>query len=115
MEAREKQVWIYEAESGRLPYREWLLALKDRRAREVIVSRIARVRSGNLGSVRSVGDSVFELKVNHGPGYRVYFGQDGNEWVILLCGGDKSTQDADIKKAKTYWADYKAQNARRSR
>ena len=66
-----------------------------------------RIRLGNFGYTRSVGQGVHELKIDYGPGYRVYFGQDGTKLVILLCGGDKRTQNADIKAAKAYWAAYK--------
>lgn len=69
--------------------------------------RLDRVRLGNLGQYRSAGEGVFELKIDFGPGYRVYFGQEGNTVVILLCGGDKKTQDKDIKSAREYWADYR--------
>lgn len=76
-------------------------------AKQKIQARLARVRLGNLGDCASVGEGVLELKINFGPGYRVYFGQDGVEVIILLCAGDKSTQNSDIKKAKTYWSEYK--------
>ena len=80
--------------------------LKDIRGRAKIRARIARVRAGNLGKRQSVGKGVFELKIDFGPGYRVYFGQVADAMVILLCGGDKSTQAKDIKTAHEYWADY---------
>ena len=65
-----------------------------------------------MGDYRSVGEGVYELRIDYGPGYRVYFGQVGTTIVLLLCGGDKSTQAADIRKAKEYWTDYeKRENA----
>ncbi|MGL4375929.1 MAG: type II toxin-antitoxin system RelE/ParE family toxin, partial [Microcoleaceae cyanobacterium] len=78
----------------------------DSRARQKIKSRLERITQGNLGDYRSVGEGVFELKIDYGSGYRVYFGQVGSMIVLLLCGGDKSTQDQDIIKAKEYWIDY---------
>jgi putative addiction module killer protein len=106
MEARERQVRIYVAPDGRTPFLRWLTTLRDQRAKQKIEARIGRVRLGNFGQARGVGEGVLELKVDYGPGYRVYFGQDGADLVILLCGGDKSTQNADIRQAKTYWAQY---------
>jgi putative addiction module killer protein len=72
-----------------------------------ILQRIDRVERGNFGKHKSVGEGVCELIVDFGPGYRVYFGQDGNE-VVLLCAGGKSTQNRDIDTAKRYWKDYNA-------
>ena len=74
--------------------------------RALIRKRLNRVRMGNLGDCRSVGDGVKELRIAFGPGYRVYFGEDGETIVVLLCGGDKSSQEADIRRAKEYWIDY---------
>jgi putative addiction module killer protein len=107
MEARERRVKIYYTRDGRVPYLDWFNGLKDRHGKQKIEARIGRIRLGNFGLARSVGEGVFELKIDFGPGYRVYFGQDGAEIVILLSGGDKGTQDADIKKAKRAWADYR--------
>jgi putative addiction module killer protein len=78
----------------------WLGKLKDRRAVARILVRIDRLALGNPGDVRSVGGGVSELKIDYGPGYRVYFAQRGQTLVLLLCGGDKSTQSADIDRAK---------------
>ena len=85
--------------------------LRDMRAKQKIISRLARVRAGNIGPTEPVGTGVQELKIHYGPGYRLYFGQHGSEIVILLCGGDKSSQDADIKKAKEYWEEYKKEKS----
>lgn len=81
-------------------YEKWFVSLKDRTARARIDIRIRRLSLGNLGIVEPVGDGVSELKIDHGPGYRVYFVQHGGHYVLLLAGGDKSTQARDIKKAK---------------
>lgn len=107
MESIEKQLRIYRTADGRIPYLDWFYALRDEQARQRIQVRLGRVRLGNLGSTQSVGEGVQELKIDCGPGYRLYFGQDGPQLVVLLCAGDKRTQDEDIKKAKSYWADYK--------
>jgi putative addiction module killer protein len=107
MDAQERQIRIYRCRDGREPYLQWFSKLSDQRARQKIQARIGRIRLGNFGQTRSVGAGVQELKIDYGPGYRVYFGLHGNEVVILLCGGDKSTQDRDIRNAQLFWAEYK--------
>jgi putative addiction module killer protein len=107
MEAQEKEVEFYETADGKRPFQEWLDSLSDRQGKAKIRVRIDRVALGNLGYCRSVGSGVMELKIDFGPGYRAYFGQIGNRLVVLLCGGDKSTQEKDIKTAQEYWTDYR--------
>ena len=81
-------------------FKNWLLALKDRRAADRIAIRIARLETGNFGDTDSIGDGVRELRIHAGPGYRVYFTRRGPVVVILLCGGDKGSQKRDIRRAK---------------
>ena len=78
----------------------WLRGLRDSLARKKIAQRIVRVQSGLLGDVKSVGDMVSELRIDYGPGYRLYFTRQGEVLIILLCGGDKDSQERDIKRAK---------------
>ena len=80
-------------------FAKWLSKLKDSRAKARIAVRIQRMASGHLGDVKPVGDGVSELRIHYGPGYRVYFVKRGAELIILLCGGDKSSQQKDIKLA----------------
>ncbi len=103
-----REILSYITEDGRCPFEEWLESLKDRTARALIRKKLNRVRLGNLGKVRHLGDGVSELKLDLGPGYRLYFGEDGIQVVVLLLGGDKGSQKRDIEKAKTYWRDYHA-------
>ncbi|MBC8020781.1 MAG: type II toxin-antitoxin system RelE/ParE family toxin [Methyloceanibacter sp.] len=81
-------------------FMSWLRGLRDRRAQERIAQRIARLSGGLLGDARPVGSGVMELRVDHGPGYRLYFIRRGDQLIMLLCGGDKSSQKRDIAKAK---------------
>lgn len=96
----------YLTEKGQNPFREWLEGLRDQQTRARIRVRLNRIRLGNFGDCKSVGGGVSELRIPHGPGYRVYFGRKGDTVVILLYGGDKSTQSKDIAIAQTYWNDY---------
>lgn len=86
-------------------FAKWLKVLRDERAAAKIAQRIVRLQSGLLGDVKPVGGGVSELRIDYGPGYRVYFAHQGRTIVVLLCGGDKGTQMADIKRAKALAAD----------
>jgi putative addiction module killer protein len=107
MEVSERQVENYLQPDGSCPFEDWMSSLRDRKTRAIVRARIARVRLGNLGNCNPVGSGVVELIIDYGPGYRVYLGQIGMKLVILLCGGDKSSQTDDIRKAIEYWEDYK--------
>ncbi len=88
-------------------FSKWLLKLKDIRGKVSIIRRINRIKLGNFGDYKPLGDHVNELKITTGPGYRIYYTQKGSEIIILLIGGDKSTQPKDIKKAKEMAKEYK--------
>lgn len=87
----------------------------DRAARARVQTRLARVAVGNLGDFKPVGDGVLEMRIDWGPGYRIYFSRDGEVVVLLLCGGDKRTQQKDIERAKSYLNDYEARIAKAKR
>lgn len=89
-------------------FKVWFAALRDRGARARIAVRIRRLSIGNPGDAKPVGDGISELRIDHGPGYRVYFVRRGALLAILLCGGDKSTQDSDIAKAKRIAQDWES-------
>ena len=108
MEVQPREIQRYTTPDGKVPFSEWLDSLRDLKAKFKIDGRLDRVGTGNLGDYRSVGEGVYELRINYGPGYRVYFGQVGTTIVLLLIGGDKSTQEQDINKAKEYWTDYRS-------
>jgi len=92
---------------GLIPFDRWMAKLKDERAKARVLVQVDRLRLGLAGDWRSVGEGVFELRVHEGRGYRVYFGRDGKAIVILLCGGDKSTQRRDTDLARAYWQAYR--------
>jgi len=96
----------YASIDGTIPLDEWIKGLGDRRAKARVLIRLDRLELGLEGHWGSVGEGVRELKISEGKGYRVYYAWDGPKMVLLLCGGNKSTQNADIKNARTYWRDY---------
>ena len=107
MDATPKILINYETVDGKQPFREWIQKVRDKVAVARIRSRLDRVEQGNFGDVRPAGRGVQELRFTFGSGFRIYFGEDGDTLVILLVGGDKSSQEKDIKLAHEYWADYK--------
>ncbi len=100
------EVLVYELESGRRPFEEWVEDL-DTKTQARIYARINRLKMGLLGDTKAVGDGLFELRCFFGPGYRIYFAISDGAIVVLLCGGDKSSQDSDIRFARKYWNDWK--------
>ena len=98
---------IYIDATGRAPFDEWLNALKDVQGRARIRARLARVQAGNFGDCKPLRDGVQELRIDHGPGYRVYLSRQGPVLVLLLCASDKSEQDKAIRQALGYLADWK--------
>jgi len=96
----------YVTDSGRKPFKEWLEDLRDVHGRAKIRIRLDRARLGNLGDNRSVGEGVHELRIKCGPGYRVYYGLEDGRLILLLLGGDKSSQVKDITKAKEFWKNH---------
>jgi putative addiction module killer protein len=93
------------AENGREPFTEWLTTVRDKIGSARIRVRLRQVEAGNFGDCEAVGEGVIELRIHVGAGYRVYCGRHGKAVVLLLCGGDKSTQPRDIKRAKDLWSE----------
>jgi putative addiction module killer protein len=106
METRPRRILKYATANGRCPFDEWLEGLGDKRTQAVVATRLNRVVQGNFGLCHRLDESIWELKIDFGPGLRVYFAEDGEAIVVLLCGGGKSTQSKNIEKAREYWADY---------
>jgi putative addiction module killer protein len=100
------EIRYYVALSGRQPFAAWFADLEPA-ARAKVTRSIVRLEQGNFSNVKSVGEGVLEYRIDSGPGYRVYFGRDGETLVILLMGGTKKRQQRDIDAARAYWQDYK--------
>ena len=109
MEIVPRTIEYYSTGNGHLPYREWIESLAVS-VQVAIDRRLTRVESGLLGDCKYIGGGVFELRIDLGPGYRIYFGQRGRAVILLLCGGDKRSQKRDIQAAQTYWTDYLGRN-----
>lgn len=105
----EYEIRLYRSVDGKCPFLVWLEDLRDNIARHQIQMRLDRLRLGNLGNCKSLGSGIYELKIDYGPGYRIYFTFVEKEIVLLMVGGIKRTQTRDIEKAKLYLADFKVQ------
>lgn len=104
----EKQLIIYQTEDGREPFTRWRKSLGDKVTIARVDRRLDRVRAGNYGDYKPVGEEVYELRLFFGAGYRIYFAEDGDTLVLLPSGGDKGSQTRDIRTAQNYWQDYRA-------
>ena len=101
----EKDILIYKTREGKEPFIDWLFSLRDKIIRHRVETRVDRVRHGNYGNHKRF-HGIIELRLDFGKGYRIYCGEEGNKLIILLIGGDKASQDKDIKEALECWRDY---------
>ncbi|MCB9799643.1 MAG: type II toxin-antitoxin system RelE/ParE family toxin [Candidatus Omnitrophica bacterium] len=106
MQNQERLIQVYVRPSGRCPFQEWIHDLKDAKTKAIVFQRIDRVRLGSFGDCRNLGKGVYELRIFFGPGLRVYYGLEGSQIVLLLCGGDKKSQVKDIQTAQYLWKEY---------
>jgi putative addiction module killer protein len=111
MESHERHLKEYITRAGRNPFGEWLRSITDTTTRARIRTRLSRLRLGNFGDTRSVGEGVHELRLDFGPGYRMYYGLISDTIVLLLGGGDKRSQAHDIRDAKRHWREFKENHA----
>jgi putative addiction module killer protein len=102
------EVEIYETADGRAPFSDWIMKLKNVQASARILLRLDRVKQGNLGDYKFIADGMFELRVDTGAGYRVYFGRVSDDRIVVLWAGDKSTQARDVEQALALWMDYRS-------
>lgn len=104
------EIEYYITDSGRKPFKEWLESLRDINGRAKVRIRLDRARLGNLGDHKPVDAGVWEMRIDYGPGYRVYFAKDDDRLILLLIGGDKGTQHKDIRTAISYWQDHQVRH-----
>ena len=102
----EREIRKLELQNGLVPFDEWFDSLRDQRMQVAVDARLTRVRAGNFGDCKSVGGGVFELRIALGPGRRVYYGLHGRQIIVLLGGGDKSSQAHDIRRAQQLWQQF---------
>ncbi|MEO7300613.1 MAG: type II toxin-antitoxin system RelE/ParE family toxin [Verrucomicrobiota bacterium] len=102
----EKEIKKLELQNGLVPFDEWFDSIRDKKMQAAIDARLTRIRTGIFGDYKSVGGGVFELRINFGPGLRVYYGLHGRQIVVLLGGGDKSSQPRDIRRAPQLWKQF---------
>jgi putative addiction module killer protein len=103
-----KTILVYQDKNGKEPFTVWFRSLKDTKGRARIEARLRRLETGNYGDCEPVGEGVYELRLFFGPGYRVYFGEEGESIVLLLNAGSKASQNNDIETAKEYWREHKS-------
>lgn len=100
----------YTTPEGNDPFKDWVASLADRVARARVLARVQRMAAGNFGDCKPLDGGVWELRIDHGPGYRVYYARAGGRVILLLIGGDKRKQKADIANAIDYWQDWQRRN-----
>jgi putative addiction module killer protein len=106
------EILDYQTAEGRDPFTEWLKYLPNRKARARVMERIGRMKKGHFGDYKILQDGVCELRIDYGPGYRVYYARAGKQLILLLAGGDKHRQQADIDAAVARWNDWKRRNGK---
>ncbi len=110
MEKKYQLLYYIDPSTGQSPAQDWIFSLRETKVRAIIRARLSRAENGNLGDFKSLGDGIFEFRIFIGPGYRLYFAIERSKIILLLVGGDKSTQFQDIRKAKIFWENHKLVN-----
>lgn len=103
----EIEIEIYKSRSGKSPFTDWIDGLKEIHTRAKVFTRLDRLKLGNFGDCKSIGNGIYELRLHYGPGIRIYYSKIGRKVVLLLCGGMKSSQKKDIEKAQKLLKDFK--------
>ena len=107
MQVKQRDIQYYETAAGKIPAKDWLSEVKDGLTQAILFKRIRQAGIGQFGKTRSVGSGVLELKIDYGPGFRIYYGIYEDKLILILMAGSKRSQDSDIKKAKAYWTEWK--------
>ena len=107
----EIKIELYETTGGKRPFEIWIRDIKEIHTRAKILTRLDRLKLGNFGDCKTLQEGVCELRIHYGPGIRIYYGKMGSKVILLLCGGDKGSQERDIAKAKEYLKDYQYREA----
>jgi len=105
-EAQPQTIEMYVTRTGSVPFEDWLLRLRDARARARLRARLDRLSLGKPGDAHTISRGVWELRIDYGPGYRVYYAQNGPATLLVLCGGEKTMQAVDMRQAQRYWTEY---------
>ncbi|MDN3508129.1 MAG: type II toxin-antitoxin system RelE/ParE family toxin [Simkaniaceae bacterium] len=108
----EVEIELYTTQRGRCPFDEWFVSLREPLTKAKILTRLDRLKLGNLGDSKTIGDGVYELRIHYGPGIRIYFSRTGQKIILLLSGGNKSSQTKDIKTAKEYIEEYRSRRGK---
>jgi putative addiction module killer protein len=104
----EIEIEFYVTSSGRSPFDDWFESIREMHTKSKILTRLARMKLGNFGDCKSLGDEIAELRIHYGPGIRIYYSKIGTKVILMLCGGDKGLQVRDINKAKEYLREYQS-------
>lgn len=104
----EIEIEFYVTASGRNPFDDWFESILEVHTKSKILSRLGRLKLGNFGDCKSIGDEISELRIHYGPGIRIYYSKIGNKVILLLCGGNKGSQSRDINRAKEYLKEYRS-------
>jgi putative addiction module killer protein len=110
MDNQARVIELYIKTDGQIPYQNWLERIKDKATRARIINGVTKMEKGNFGISEGVGDGVIELKLDFGPGYRIYYALEEEKIILLLVGGSKKSQKDDIKQSKVYLNDYRSRN-----
>ena len=113
--AIKREAWLFVRDDGTCPFEDWMDSLEDRTVQARVAVRVRQMEEGLFGDAKFLRDGVYEARIHFGAGWRIYYGLEGRNFIILLIGGAKSSQRHDIERAKSYWREYESTKAKRAR